>query len=168
MNKLVQGFRRILFWSSLLVALLMLATIVLPSGDWLSDAILSLSIKFSIFVLWMSIILLPPMFYFKNTRTTAACITEFSSFVFGLTLWFMGVKITSFYVGLMMVLLGLLAFGIGCIPFGLFLSWYFGKWADFEILLVLLLLCILCRVIAYMYFLNVTRKEIEEEQEKES
>ncbi|HBC86260.1 MAG TPA: hypothetical protein DCZ94_04825 [Lentisphaeria bacterium] len=159
MKTIVLKFRKLLFWSSILMALAMLVSLYLPEGEWLSDIILSVSIKFSIFILWIAILLLPPMFYFRKTRTAAACITEFSSFVFCLTLWFMSVKITNMFVGFMMVALGLLAFGIGCIPFSIFLTWYFGRWVDFEILLVLLLLCVLCRVITHMYFINVANKE---------
>ena len=158
----VEKFRKILFWFFLMLALMLLGTVFITDEQWLSETTLSICLHFSIAVLWISILILPPMFIFPRTRMLAACITEFDSFVFGLTLWFMGVKLTYAIVGPLMVLLGLLAFGIGCIPFAFFLTWYVNRWVDLQLLSVMLVLCLLCRTISYLYFMNKSRREQEE------
>jgi hypothetical protein len=143
-------------------ALFLLGTVFITDEQWLSETALSACLHFSTAILWISIFLLPPMFYFAGTRMLAACITEFDSFVFGLTLWFMGVKLTLAIVGPLMVIFGLLLFGLGCVPFAFFLTWYVGRWVELEILAVLLVLCLLCRTISYLYFMNRMRREQEE------
>ncbi len=158
----VEKFRRILFWLFLAVATLLLGTVFITDEQWLSEIMLSAALYTSILVLWVCIFILPAMFFFNGTRDAAACITEFASFVFGLTLWFMGVKLTYAIVGPLMVLFGLLIFGVGCIPFAFFLTWYVSRWVDLEILSLLLVLCILCRTVTYIYFMNKARKEQEE------
>ncbi|MFA6291817.1 MAG: hypothetical protein WC637_08555, partial [Victivallales bacterium] len=81
-----------------------------------------------------------------------AYITESSYFIFALTLWFMSVKITYWTLGPIVAGFGLLLLGLGCIPFSLIITWYFKMWIDLELLGVLLLLCVLCRATAHLYF----------------
>lgn len=133
------------------VALPLLCAIFIPNGPWLAEIILSAMLKLSIFALWISIIALPFFFFFRKTRGIAAFITESAYFLFSLTLWFMGVKITYWALGPIVAGFGLLLFGLGCIPFSVIITWYFKMWIDLEILGVLLLLCILCRVTSHLY-----------------
>jgi len=156
-----EKFRKSLFWIFLLLGGMMLATVFISDEQWLSETVLSASLEISILVLWLSIFSLPFMFYFDRSRGLAVCITEFDSYVFGITLWFMGVKLTYSIVGPIMVMFGLMVFGIGCIPFAFFLTWFLGRWNDFEILAVLLVLCVLCRVITHLHFMNKARQERE-------
>ena len=147
----IDNYRRFLFWASLVAAFPLLCTIYFPSSQWFAETILSAMIKISIFALWFSIILLPLFFFFSKTRKTAAYITESAYFLFTLTLWFMGVKITYWTLGPIVAGFGLFMLGLGCIPFSLIISWYFKMWIDLEILGVLLLLCVLCRTTAHLY-----------------
>jgi len=143
------------------MGIMMLGTIFISDEQWLSETVLSAGLKTSILVLWLSIFSLPFMFYYPGSRELAVCITEFDSYVFGITLWFMGVKLTYAIVGPVMVVFGLLVFGIGCIPFSFFLTWFLGRWTDLEILSVLLVLCVLCRVISHLHYMNKARQERE-------
>lgn len=148
----IDNYRRFLFWTSIATAFPLLCAIFFPSGSWLAETILSGMLKLSIFVLWVSIIVLPPFFFFPKTRKIAAYITESAYFLFTLTLWFMSVKITYWTLGPIVVGFGLLMFGLGCVPFSLIITWYFKMWIDLEILGVLFLLCVLCRATAHLYF----------------
>ena len=152
MKKGIDSFRRFLFWMSIAAAFPLLFAVFFPNGPWFAETIISAMLKLSIFALWISIILLPPFFFFRKTRETAAYITECSYFVFALTLWFMGVKITYWTLGPIVAGFGILLLGMGCIPFSLIITWYFKMWIDLEILGVLLLLCVLSRMTAHLYF----------------
>lgn len=148
----IDNYRKFLFWTSIATAFPLLCTIYFPNSQWFAETILSAMIKISIFALWISIILLPLFFFFSKTRKTAVYITESAYFLFTLTLWFMGVKITYWTLGPIVAGFGLLMLGLGCIPFSLIISWYFKMWIDLEILGVLLLLCVLSRMTAHLYF----------------
>lgn len=152
MKTRLDKFRKFLFWTSIAAAFPLLCAIFFPSSPWLSETILSGMLKLSIFSLWLSIIVLPPFFFFLKTRKVAAYITESAYFLFTLTLWFMSVKITYWTLGPVFAGFGLLLFGLGCIPFSLIITWYFKMWIDLEILWVLFLLCVLCRATAHLYF----------------
>lgn len=147
----IDNYRKFLFWTSIVAAVPLLCAIFIPNGPWLAEIILSAMLKLSIFALWVSIIVLPLFFFFQGTRRIAASITESSYFLFSLTLWFMGVKITYWALGPIVAGFGLLLFGLGCIPFSMIITWYFKMWIDLEILWVLLLLCVLCRVTSHLY-----------------
>ena len=148
----VDRYRKFLFWASIVAAFPLLCAIFFPNGPWIAETILSAMLKLSIFALWFSIIVLPPFFFFPKTREIAAYITESAYFLFSLTLWFMSVKITYWTLGPLVVGIGILMLGLGCIPFSLIITWYFKMWIDLEILGVLFLLCVLCRTTAHLYF----------------
>ena len=148
----IDNYRRFLFWISIGVAFPLILAVFFPNSPWLAETIISAMLKLSIFSLWVSIIALPPFFFFPKTRKVAAYITESAYFLFSLTLWFMSLKITCWTLGPIVAGFGLLLFGLGCIPFSLFITWYFKMWIDLEILGVLFLLCVLCRITAHLYF----------------
>ncbi len=148
----IDNYRKFLFWTSIVAAVPLLCAILFTNGHWFAETILSAMLKLSIFALWVSIILLPPFFFFPKTRKAAAYITESAYSLFTITLWFMSVKITYWTLGPIVAWFGLLMLGLGCIPFSLIITWYFKMWIDLEILGVLLLLCVLCRTTAHLYF----------------
>ncbi|MCX6986206.1 MAG: hypothetical protein NT118_15870, partial [Lentisphaerae bacterium] len=115
----IDNFRKFLFWASIVAAFPLLCAIFFPNGPWIAETILSAMLKLSIFALWISIIVLPPFFFFQKTRKIAAYITEFAYFIFILTLWFMSVKITYWTLEPLVVGVGILMLGLGCIPFSL-------------------------------------------------
>lgn len=154
----INKYRRFLFWAAIAVAFPLLCAILFSNGPWFAETILSAMLKLSIFALWISIILLPPFFFFQKTGKLAAYITESAYFLFALTLWFMSVKITYWTLGPIVAVVGLFALGLGCIPFSLIITWYFKMWIDLEILGVLVLLCVLCRTTAHLYFTSNIRE----------
>jgi hypothetical protein len=65
------------------------------------------------------VLVLLPMALFRVTRTAAGTGIFFSSYLFGLTTWFLGATITFVTWGWVGLLIGLFIAGIGVVPIGI-------------------------------------------------
>ena len=139
---------KIYFWLVFFAALSSIPALFLPEGGWLGEIILSSLLKVSVFSLWISAIVFLPMSFFKKTRLLAATGLECVSLTFALNFWFMAMELTYMLVGPVMTAIGLLFLGMGCIPFSFFITWYFSRWIDLEILIVLLILTVATRILS--------------------
>lgn len=66
------------------------------------------------------VLVLLPMALFRATRSAAGTGIFFSSYLFGLTTWFLGATVTFVTWGWVGLLLGLLIAGVGVVPIGIF------------------------------------------------
>lgn len=93
--------------------------------DWILDVavpIYNFLVPASWIVLAIVVLLLLPLSIFKKTRAFAGSSISFSSYVFGLTTWVLGVVVTFSTWGWVALLIGLLFFGFGVVPIGILAS----------------------------------------------
>jgi hypothetical protein len=80
----------------------------------------SILLPVSEFAFLIVLFVLCPMALFKKTRHTAGRLILLSSYLFGLTTWCLGGLLTFGSWGLVGFIIGLLFFGIGVVPMGIF------------------------------------------------
>lgn len=92
----------------------------------MNDAIAVFCVKAYTFLLpisWIGVaivvIVLLPMALFKATRPAAGIGMYFSSYLFGLTTWFLGAAVTFVTWGWVGLIIGLIIAGIGVVPIGI-------------------------------------------------
>ncbi len=92
----------------------------------MNEAIATFCVKAYTFLLpisWIGVALvvfiLLPMALFKGTRPTAGTGMFFSSFLFGLTTWFLGATVTFVTWGWVGLIIGLIIAGVGVVPIGI-------------------------------------------------
>lgn len=61
-----------------------------------------------------------PLALYRPTRRKAGGLFFVSSFVFGLTTWLLGATLTLGVYGVVVLIIGLLLFGVGVVPIGVF------------------------------------------------
>ena len=92
----------------------------------MNEAITRFSVDIYTFLLpiaWIGVgivvVILLPMAIFRATRSAAGTGIFFSSYIFGLTTWFLGAAVTFVTWGWVGLLIGLLFFGVGVVPIGI-------------------------------------------------
>ncbi len=92
----------------------------------MSHAIAEFCIKVYTFLLpisWLGVAIvvfvLLPLSLFKGTRPFAAVCIFFSSYLFGITTWFLGAAVTFATWGWLGLIIGLLLGGVGVVPIGI-------------------------------------------------
>lgn len=88
----------------------------------------------------VNIVIFLPMAIFRNTREWAGVCMFFSSYVFGLTLWFLGLLLTYIIWGGFAVFIGLFLAGVGVVPVAMLATLFKGLWGPFGILIGLTIL----------------------------
>lgn len=76
-------------------------------------------LPFSWIVVAIVVVILLPLAIFKATRGIAGTGIFFSSYVFGITTWFLGAAVTFATWGWSAVIIGLLLGGVGVVPIGI-------------------------------------------------
>jgi len=94
----------------------------------------------SIILLALNIVVLLPMSLIPPTRPWAGLGFFISSYIFGLTGWFMGLLLTWAIWGGVVVIIGLLFMGIGVVPLGMLATLFNGMWLELGLLTFVLIL----------------------------
>ena len=94
----------------------------------------------SVLALGFAIIVLTPLALISRTRHWAGLGFFISSYVFGLTGWFMGLLLTWTLWGSLAVLIGLFIFGIGVVPIAMLATLFDGMWAELGLLFMAVIL----------------------------
>ena len=101
-------------------------------------------------VLAIDIIILLPLCIFPATRTFAGTGLFISSFIYGITLWFLGLLFTYILWGMFGVIIGLFIAGVGVVPFGILATLFNGLWGGFWTLIILAVLTFGTRIFGLM------------------
>jgi len=114
--------------------------IIIQGTAIIGEKILPWLSLFSVIVFFILLMILLPLSFFKITRSISGIGIHISSYVFGLTLWFMSLLITYYIWGIIPVIIGLFIMGVGVVPIAMLASIINGYW---DILIELIvLLCI--------------------------
>lgn len=91
--------------------------------DWLiqmSIKIYEILLPISWIALAVAILVVFPLMYFRKTRGAAGRCLVFISYLFGVTTWFLGAAVTFISFSWVGLAIGILVFGIGVVPLGIF------------------------------------------------
>jgi len=99
----------------------------------------------------VGLVILLPMGIFKKTRAFSGFCLCISSYIYGLTLWFLGLLLTYGIWGMLGVIIGLFIMGVGVVPVALLATLLNGIWGHFWGLLILLFLTFGSRVLGFVW-----------------
>src|SRR3989338_1801626 len=120
--------------------LLFISIAMIKGAVWIGEHALQWLINFSWIVFAVNLFVLLPLGLFKKTGIVGGMGMYISSYVFGLTLWFLGLLLTYFTWGFLGVFIGLMLGGVGVIPVAMLAVLLDG---ELFVLFVLVLLTIL-------------------------
>ena len=123
-----------------LIVIFSIPILFIWGGIELSVKIIPWLYLFSGITLIVNIIVFLPMALIRKTRGWAGLGIYFSSFIFGINLWFLGLLITYFFWGALVVFIGLFFMGIGVVPIGILASIFNGEWEALGVLIGLIAL----------------------------
>lgn len=119
---------------------LLVAPLIIIGAVWVGGYVLQWLFNIAWIVFAINLLIFLPLGFFRKTGFIGGRGMYFSSFVFGLTLWFSGLLLTYSTWGFPGVFIGLMLAGVGVVPVAMLAMLLNG---NFSILLVLILLAIL-------------------------
>jgi len=130
----------------------MLVLVALPvlfifGGIWVGEKILPWLILLSILVLGFNIVILLPLAIIPPTRPWAGLGFFISSFIFGITGWFMGLLLTWILWGGLAVIIGLFIMGVGVVPIAMLATLFNGMWLELGLLFLAVVLTFGLRIL---------------------
>jgi len=131
-----------------LLAFLSLPVLFILGGVAVGEKILPWLMLLSILTLGFNIVILLPLALIPPSRPWATLGFFISSFVFGLTGWFMGLLLTWILWGGVAVVIGLFIIGIGVVPIAMLATLFNGMWAEPGLLFLAVLLAFGLRILA--------------------
>lgn len=123
-----------------MIALLSLPVLIILGGVAIGEKIMPWLMILTILTLGINIILLLPLALIPLTRPWAGAGFFVSSYVLGLTAWFMGLLLTWYLWGGFAVFIGLFMMGIGVVPIGMLATLFNGMWAELGLLFLAVVL----------------------------
>lgn len=127
------------------LAVLALPVLFIVGGVVVAEKALPWLMLLSILALGFCLIILLPLTVFKATRGWAGVGFYFSSFIFGLTGWFMGLLLTWMLWGGFAVVIGLFLCGAGVVPMAMLATLFNGMWMELGVLFLAIVLTFGCR-----------------------
>jgi len=124
----------------LIAAFLALPVLFIIGGVWVAEKILPWLMLLSFLALAFIIVILFPLAIIRPTRPWAGLGFFISSYVFGLTGWFMGLLLTWTLWGGLAVIIGLFIFGIGVVPIAMLATLLNGMWLELAVLFMAVIL----------------------------
>jgi hypothetical protein len=140
---MIEGLKNIGYYIlgiGFLLFLLLVSVLMIQGAVWVGEYVLQWLINLAWIVFGINLLILLPLSFFRKTGMVGGMGIFISSYVFGLTLWFLGLLLTYFTWGFMGVFIGLLLGGIGVVPVAMLAMLLNG---EFFVLFVLVLLTIL-------------------------
>jgi len=131
---------------------IMLVLVALPvlfifGGIWVGEKILPWLILLSILAIGFNIVILLPLALIPPTRPWAGLGFFISSFIFGLTGWFMGLLLTWILWGGLAVIIGIFFMGIGVVPIAMLATLFNGMWLELGLLFLVVVLTFGLRIL---------------------
>jgi len=131
----------------IMLAVFSIPVILIVGGVWVAEKVLPWLILLCLLVLVFNIIILGPLAAIPATRPWAGLGFFISSYIFGLTGWFMGLLLTWILWGGCAVVVGLFIMGIGVVPIAMVATIVNGMWPDFGLLVLAVVLTYGLRVL---------------------
>jgi len=122
------------------ILILFLGILVIKGAVWVGEYVLQWLVNFSWIVFAVNLFILLPLALFKKTGVVGGIGMFISSYVFGLTLWFLGLLLTYFTWGFLGVFIGLMLGGVGVIPVAMLAVIVNGEFPTLLVLVILTLL----------------------------
>ncbi|MHB1014726.1 MAG: hypothetical protein ACYC2W_05540 [Desulfurivibrionaceae bacterium] len=123
-----------------LLALLALPALFIGGGIRIGEKILPWLMLLSLIAFGFNVVILGPMALIRPTRAWAGVGFFISSYIFGLTGWFMGLILTWMLWGSIAVVIGLFVMGIGVVPIAMLATIFNGMWAELGLLVLAVVL----------------------------
>ena len=131
----------------IMLAFLALPVLFIVGGVWVGEKVLPWLMLLSVLVLALNIIIIVPLALIPPTRPWAGLGFFFSSYIFGLTGWFMGLLLTWVLWGGIAVIIGLLILGIGVVPIVMLATLFNGMWLELGLLFLAIILAFGLRIL---------------------
>lgn len=109
--------------------LIVLIPIFILGGVWVAENILPWLSPVMWFMLVFDVVVFLPLLIFKKTRGYAGVGIYISSYVFGITLWLLGLLVAYFLWGFLAVFIGLILAGVGVVPVAMLAALFNGEWS---------------------------------------
>ncbi|MDD5326649.1 MAG: hypothetical protein PHY02_02410 [Phycisphaerae bacterium] len=122
------------------ILLIVLAALMIIAAEWIGLKALPYLFGIGWITLAITIFILLPLACFRKTRSFSSICLLYSSFVYGITLWFLALLLTLELWGVWAVFLGLFFLGIGCVPFAMLATLFKGMWGILGVLIILTIL----------------------------
>lgn len=132
-----------------LAALGCLGSLFIYGSAWLGSKMYPWLISICSLALFILIFILLPLTIFRKTRTFAGNGMIISSYIFGITLWVLGLLSTFTLWGGFAVFIGLAFFGIGVVPLAMLATLFKGMWSTLGELFILTLLTFGTRIAGF-------------------
>ncbi len=123
-----------------LLLLLLVSVAMIKGAVWIGEHALQWLINFSWIVFAINLLILLPLGLFRKTGIVGGIGMYISSYVFGLTLWFLGLLLTYFTWGFFGVFIGLVLGGVGVVPVAMLAMLLNGEFFTLVVLIVLTIL----------------------------
>lgn len=121
-----------------LLLLLLVSIAMIKGAVWIGEHALQWLINFSWIVFAVNLFILLPLGLFRKTGMVGGMGMYISSYVFGLTLWFLGLLLTYFTWGFLGVFIGLVLGGVGVVPVAMLAMLLNGEFFTLVVLVVLI------------------------------
>jgi hypothetical protein len=115
---------------AIFICFLAIPALFIWGGVWLSTNILPWLNLLSLIALAILIIVLLPLSIFRKARSFSGTCMVFSSYIFGVNLWFSGFVLTYVLWGGWAVFIGLVLMGFGVVPIAMLATLFKGMWLE--------------------------------------
>lgn len=167
----MEGLKNIgsfIFGIGALLLLLLVSIWMIQGAVWVGEYVLQWLIDFSWIALAINVFILLPLGLFRKTGVVGGMGMFISSYLFGLTLWFLGLLIAYFTWGFLGVFIGLAFGGIGVVPVAMLAMLINTEFSLFGILLLLTALTFGTRIFGiYLVSRAEERSVVEEKKDVE-
>jgi len=134
-----------------LLLLLLVSVAMIKGAVWIGEHALQWLINFSWIVFAINLFILLPLGLFRKTGIVGGMGMYISSYVFGLTLWFLGLLLTYFTWGFFGIFIGLVLGGVGVVPVAMLAMLLNGEFFTLVVLIMLTILTFGARALG-IYF----------------
>jgi len=134
----------------IMLAMLSLPVLFIFGGVWIGEKILPWLVLLSILAIGFNVVILLPLAIIPPTRPWAGLGFFISSFIFGITGWFMGLLLTWILWGGLAVIIGLFIMGIGVVPIAMIATLFNGMWLELGLLFLAVVLTFGLRILGYV------------------
>ena len=123
-----------------LILLLLVSVAMIKGAVWVGEHALQWLINFSWIIFAINLFILLPLGLFRKTGIVGGIGMYISSYVFGLTLWFLGLLLTYFSWGFFGIFIGLALGGVGVVPVAMLAMLINGELFTLLVLVILTIL----------------------------
>ena len=150
MRNVLAGVGGLVIVGGVFLAVAVLVGAFIYGAEWVSTTLLPWFLRLSIVTLCVVVLVLLPLAIPRATRGFSSVALFVASYVFGTTLWMMGLIVTLAIWGFFAAFLGLFILGVGVVPIAMLATLFNGIWDWLIGLVVLTLLTFGSRMVAHL------------------